>query len=189
MEMDIRERLIIRTDGCLKQPFPKAAAFRPTRLQVSRLLEGDAIYSRGSHLNEGGRDRRGHSKDQIERARRRSADRQGIHQDLANKQCGALGLRRVRDLREQRSGSPLACALPPLGALKIQVDEGGLASAPARSHARAGYHLRPQRRKRLVGPCRGAVSAAKSAMQRVVQLTQFLVARALFVWPTLAARS
>jgi hypothetical protein len=150
--MDIRERLIIRTDGCLKQPFPKAAAFRPTRLQVSSLLKGDAIYFRGSHLDEGRRNRRRHSKYQIERARCRSADRQGIHQDLPDKQYGALGLWRVRGLREQRIGPLLTRALPPLGALKIQVDEKDRAAPRPLAHAR--IHLRPQRREHRisVGP-------------------------------------
>jgi hypothetical protein len=50
MEMDIRERFIIYADGCLKQPFPKAAALGPPRLQVSGLFHGDAINLRGSHL-------------------------------------------------------------------------------------------------------------------------------------------
>ena len=151
--MDIRERLIIRADGRPKQPFPETAALGPPRLQVSALLRGYAIDLGNSHLNDGRRDRGGHAENQIERARHRAADCPCVHQDLANQQCGALGLRRVRGFREQRIAPPLACALPPLGALKIQVDEKDRAAPRPLAYARV--HLRPQRGEHCIG--RGAV--------------------------------
>ena len=65
MEMDISERLIIRADGCLKQPFPETAALWPPRLQVSALLHGDAIDLGHSHLNDSRRYRGDHAENQI----------------------------------------------------------------------------------------------------------------------------
>jgi len=144
--MDIRERLIIRTDGRLKQLFPKTAALRPPRLEMSGLFYSDAIDLARSHLDDSSRDRRGHAKDEIERARHRATDRPGVHQDLAQERRLELDFRRLRGIREQIIGTSLARAPPTLGALKIQVDEKDRAAPRPLAHA--GVHLPPQRRER-----------------------------------------
>jgi hypothetical protein len=148
VEMDIRERLIICADGRAKQPFPETAALGPTCLQVSALLNGDAIDLGHSHLNDGRRYRGGHAENQIERARHRAADRPCVHQDLANEGHRATGVPQARAFREQKIDTTLACALPPLGTLKVQVDKEHRASP--RALACAGVHLSPQRRERRV---------------------------------------
>src|SRR3984957_9625625 len=113
--MDIRECLIIRTDGCLKQPFPKAAAFGPTRFYVPSLLGCDAIYVRRSQLDDDGGDRRGHPEDQIERARHRAANRPSVYQDFTDEGHQALVVRPPGTVRGERVLQALACALPPFG--------------------------------------------------------------------------
>jgi hypothetical protein len=148
VQIDIRERLVIRADGCLKQPLPKATALVPACLQVSGLLHGDAINLRGSHLGDSGRERGRHTEDEIKRARHGAADRQGGQQDLANERHRARGVRRVRAFREQNIGTSLARALPPLWALKVQIDEED--RAPPRPLTDPVVHLRPQGRESCV---------------------------------------
>jgi hypothetical protein len=146
--MDIREGLIIRADSRPKQPFPETASLGAPRLQVSALLRGDAIDLGHSHLNDRRRYRGGHAENQIQRARHRAANRPCVHQNLANERNRAVGVRRFRAFREQRIGTSMACALPPLKTLKVQVDKEHWALPRAR--ARSRIQLSPQRRKRGV---------------------------------------
>jgi hypothetical protein len=123
VEMDIREGLIIRADRRLQQPLPKAAAFGPSRLQAWRLLDGDALEFRRSHLKDHRQDRRRHAKDEVECARQGAPDCPGVDQDLAKERSRSLDFGRVLIFAWQRISASLTRALPPLAALKVKIHE------------------------------------------------------------------
>jgi hypothetical protein len=162
VQMHVRERLMIRRDGGLQQAFPKAATLWPSRLQMSCRLDRDAIDLGRPQLSDGGGNGGCHAEDQIERPRHRATDRPSIHQYLANERHRTVGIGQVCPFCRQWIRTSLARPLPPIGALKVQVDQDHR-TAPARSHARASTWAQSAERV----SSSWVFSAAKSATQRV----------------------
>jgi hypothetical protein len=145
--MDIRGGLIVRSNRSFQEPLPKAAALGPSRLQTWRLLDGDALEVRRSHLKDHRQDRRRHAKDKIKCARHGAPHRPGVDQDLAKERSRSLEFGRVLIFAWHRISASLTRALPPIAALKVKIHEQDRATP--RSVAHALVHLRPQRLQHL----------------------------------------
>jgi hypothetical protein len=148
VEMDIRERLIICTDSGLQQARPKASALGPARLDAWRLPDGDALKIRRTHLKDRRQDRRGNSEDQIERARHGPPDRPGVDQDLAKERSRTLDFGRVLIFAWQRVAVPLTRAFPPIGTLKVEIQEQHRAAPRSLTYAPSRTHQSSHRRAR-----------------------------------------
>ncbi len=175
--MDFRKCLIIRADSRTEKVPPETAALWPPRLEFSTLFRRDTIDFGYAHLDDGRRYRGRHTKDQIERPRHRAADGPSVHQDLPNKRHVAVVLQPARTLRRLRDPYTLACALPPLRTLKVEIDKEHWASPS--SFAGAGVHLRPQGRKRRV------LVQLSSQVREATRVQSAHRSQSTRAWPTL----